>query len=199
MRFRTRPSLIARIRDRTDDAAWREFMVSYQPFIRRIGADAGVPPGTLADMTQDVFLTVVRQLPQFVYDPARGRFRAWLARVVRSRCCDLSRRRRRELAARRAHTPVDRDGGRGFSGEQADIETLQLALARVRSWVRPTTWQCFERHVLEGRRAADVAREIGVSENAVYLNSMRVFRRIEAECAMPTMPEPRNETTSLSR
>ena len=184
MRFRTRPSLIARLRNLDDAAAWREFEASYRPFIRQVGVDAGVPRESLADIAQDVLLTVVRVIPRFAYDPARGRFRSWLSRIVRSRCCDLSRRRRREA---RLKTQVAEWGlpGSKLSGEcdsLPGLEVLCAAMAVVRSSARPQTWTCFEQHVLQGRPAADVAPDVGTTVNAVYLNSMRMMNRVEAEC-----------------
>jgi hypothetical protein len=58
---------------------------------------------------------------------------------------------------------------------------LREALNGLRATTRPKTWQCFEQHVLQHRPAADVARDLGTTVNAVYLNSMRVMKRVEAE------------------
>jgi RNA polymerase sigma factor (sigma-70 family) len=184
MRFRTRPSLIARLRDLKDDAAWREFEASYQPFIRQVGVAAGVARETLADMVQDVLLTVVRVIPGFAYDPARGRFRSWLARIVRSRCNDLARRNRRDAALRARlfdlplawveHSEIKQCG--------SAVDALRTALEVLRRTTRPRSWQCFEQHVLHQRRAADVAQELGATVNAVYLNSARIMTRVEVEC-----------------
>jgi RNA polymerase sigma-70 factor (ECF subfamily) len=184
MRFRTRPSLIARLRNLEDAAAWREFEASYRPFIRRVGVDAGVPKETLADMAQDVLLTVVRVIPRFAYDPSRGRFRSWLARIVRSRCCDLSRRRRRDARLKTQLAEWVLPGAK-ISEERDSApheEALRAAIDVARSTARPQTWDCFEQHVLKGRPAAEVASEVGTTVNAVYLNSMRMMNRVEAEC-----------------
>jgi len=182
MRFRTRPSLIARLRNLDDETAWREFEASYRPFIRQVGMDAGLPRETLADMAQDVLLTVVRVIPRFVYDPRRGQFRSWLAKIVRSRCSDLARRRRRdaELQSRLA----DRPWSKGSDGPESDpaVPEIDAAIEVLRKASRPETWACFEQHVLHGRPAAEVAREVGTTVNAVYLNSMRIVNRVGREC-----------------
>jgi hypothetical protein len=61
---------------------------------------------------------------------------------------------------------------------------LAFALERVRGRSRPTTWACFERHLLERRPSAQVAGELGISANAVQVNSSRVLDRVRKFCAL---------------
>lgn len=188
MTFKTRPSLIARLKNCADDGAWRDFVESYQAFICKVATEAGARRDTLADMAQEVFLTVLRVLPRFTYDPARGRFRHWLACVVRSRCVDAVRRQRRDRTTRR-HLVLNGPTAQTSSDDDGPEFELKRALESVRRSARPESWQCFQQHALEGRRAADVARELQTTENAVYLNSTRLFRRIQAECRRQTGAE----------
>jgi hypothetical protein len=60
---------------------------------------------------------------------------------------------------------------------------LDFALKRVRSRSRPTTWTCFERHLLKRRPSAQVASELGLSANAVDINCSRVLGRVRKLCA----------------
>jgi RNA polymerase sigma-70 factor, ECF subfamily len=182
MRFQTRASLILRLRNLDDVAAWREFAAGYGPFIRRVGFEAGTSSESLPDLVQDVLLTVVRVIPRFAYDPSRGRFRSWLARIVRSRSGDLARKTKRDAAlkSRLSDDPLRR---RSFDIEESRSGTgvLQAAVELVRATARPQTWSCFEKHVLQGERAADVANELKTTLNAVYLNSARLMKRVEFE------------------
>ncbi|OAI52362.1 hypothetical protein AYO47_06300 [Planctomyces sp. SCGC AG-212-M04] len=184
MRFRTRPSLIARLRNLEDADAWREFQESYQPFIRRVGVDAGASRETLGDLVQVVLLTIVRVIPRFAYDPDRGRFRSWLARVVRSRCSDLARKNRRdvEVVSQFCEQSFMQHRPEHVDDESQPEAELRAAMAIVRGSARPSTWQCFQQHILDHRPAVEVAQELGVSVNAVYLNSARTLKRVEAEC-----------------
>ena len=45
---------------------------------------------------------------------------------------------------------------------------------------QPATWKAFWECAIGGRPASAVARELGISENAVYLARGRVARRCEA-------------------
>jgi hypothetical protein len=60
---------------------------------------------------------------------------------------------------------------------------LAFALERVRARSRPATWACFDRHLLQGRPAAEVAGELGLSANAVNVNSSRILDRLRRFCA----------------
>lgn len=46
---------------------------------------------------------------------------------------------------------------------------------------RPATWQAFRRVVLDGDKPAQVAAELGISENAVLLAKSRVLSRLRQE------------------
>ena len=48
---------------------------------------------------------------------------------------------------------------------------------------QPATWKACWETVVAGRHAADVAAELGLSENAVYLAKARVLRRLREELA----------------
>jgi RNA polymerase sigma-70 factor (ECF subfamily) len=72
------------------DALYDRYERRLYGYIRRIIKD----PCAAEDLFQEVFLTVLRDR---TYDPARGRFAAWLVMVARNRClADMRKRRTRE-------------------------------------------------------------------------------------------------------
>ena len=76
---------------------------------------------------------------------------------------------------------------------QASRETTFAGAKRVghASWKRsssrregdfePSTWQAFTRFALEGRPAAQVAGELGVTESAVVQAKFRILKRLREE------------------
>src|SRR5439155_1319256 len=77
-------SLLQRLRHADDEAAWKQFVRLYAPLLyhwarRRMGLQCQ----DAADLVQDVFVILVRKLPEFAYDP-RQRFRGWLWTVARN-------------------------------------------------------------------------------------------------------------------
>ena len=80
----TRASLLIRLKDREDQAAWSEFVEIYQPVIRRLALRKGMQTADAEDVTQRVLLSVSRAIPRWEIDPQRGRFRTWLHRVTQN-------------------------------------------------------------------------------------------------------------------
>jgi RNA polymerase sigma-70 factor (ECF subfamily) len=62
-------------------------------------------------------------------------------------------------------------------------ELTARALQLMQADFAPTTWKACWEFVAQGRSAAEVARELGISENAVYLAKCRVLRRLRQELA----------------
>src|SRR4051812_19410265 len=79
----TRASLLLRLRDPQDEAAWREFIELYAPLIYGYARKQGLQDADAADVSQDVLRDVATAVGRLEYDPRRGAFRNWLFTVVR--------------------------------------------------------------------------------------------------------------------
>jgi RNA polymerase sigma-70 factor (ECF subfamily) len=179
-----------RIRDPADAGAWGEFVALYEPLLTAYVRHRGLEAQDIRDVVQDVFARLVRGLPEFRLDRERGRFRTWLWQVCQSALIDWARRRKRQSRAEEAwlrrlsECPPPREGDSDPHWEKLHhLRVLAFALERVRARSRPTTWACFERHVLHRMPSAEVARELGVSANAVDVNCSRVLERLRRFCA----------------
>lgn len=75
-----------------DEAAWERFYNFYAPLIRLHGRDCGLKNENLEDLIQNVMVTLSLQMPNFVYDPAKGRFRDYLRKIIRARANDMLRK-----------------------------------------------------------------------------------------------------------
>ena len=76
----TRASLLVRLRDRDDAAAWHEFVRLYAPVVYRFARRKGMQVADAADLTLDVLRSVSGSIGRF--DPRLGSFRGWLFTVV---------------------------------------------------------------------------------------------------------------------
>ena len=183
----TRPSLLLRLRDAADHDAWRQFVALYGPLVYRFGRKRGLQDADAADLTQAVCQAVAGAAGRFDYDPRRGTFRAWLYRVVRNQLGKRLARQRREPtgaggtdAHERLHEAPERDGGEAALWEQEYRRQRFLwAAEQVRGGFEEASWHAFWRTAVEGRGAADVARELGLSVGAVYTAKSRVLDRIK--------------------
>ncbi len=71
----TRPSLLMRLRDPRDAAAWQEFVDLYAPLIYGWARKKGLQDADAADITQDVFRSLAGAASRIDYDPRRGGLR----------------------------------------------------------------------------------------------------------------------------
>jgi len=160
---------------------------------------AGLQPADAANVVQEALAAVARKLADFRHDQPGATFRGWLRRIVENKITDHFRRQ-----GRRVDVAV---GGTDAQGRMASVAwpekgLLQVmegstaagtndgkgegkgelagAFAEVRTAVGERDWKFFWRVAVDGQSAADVAREFGVTANAVRLVKMRVLRRLRS-------------------
>src|SRR5437762_6661299 len=79
----TRASLLVRLRDPRDEAAWVEFIDLYGALVYNYARKQGLQDADAADLGQEVLAAVAGAVGRLEYDPGRGSFRNWLFTVVR--------------------------------------------------------------------------------------------------------------------
>jgi len=185
----TSSSLIERVRNLQDQEAWREFEIIYKPLIRRYVRSRGVGEPELDYLVQDVFEKLVEELPKFDYERSRGRFRAWLYRVTISVLAEAARSRRRAAAAeagwRARFLSELADRGESLEAEWRREFRRQVAAeatVRVRADCQPKAWRCFEQRLIRGRPAKQVARELDLKPDTVYVYASQVLARVREAC-----------------
>src|SRR5262245_61826293 len=78
----THTTLLNRLADEKDMSAWADFQRRYRELIVSYARRRGLQPADCDDVLQDVLFGLTKALPAFHYDPARGRFRAYLKTIV---------------------------------------------------------------------------------------------------------------------
>ena len=184
----TRLSLIARVRDPAEAEAWREFAAAYAPAIYRLARRRGLQHADAEDVTQRVMTAVSRSVAEWTPDPARGRFRSWLATIARNAAANALARRPPDAAAGGSSVMAILSGHPAAEGPSPDLAELEFrrglfraAAERVRSEFRGGTWEAFRLTALGGMPAEAAAAELGVSTGAVYTARSRVIRRLREE------------------
>ncbi|MCM8531079.1 MAG: RNA polymerase sigma factor, partial [Lentisphaeraceae bacterium] len=82
--YQTRQSLLFRIKERYDESAWEDFVENYKNYIYKIIISFRVDKHDADDLMQTVLLKLWKKLPEFEYDPGKGKFRYWLGRVTKN-------------------------------------------------------------------------------------------------------------------
>jgi RNA polymerase sigma-70 factor, ECF subfamily len=184
----TRQSLLLRARTGEQDA-WKDLADLYRPLIIGWLNRQGVPAVDLEDLSQDVLLSVVKNLPTFEHSGNRGAFRAWLRTIVCSRTTDYWRAADASAPARGGSGATaalqqiadpDSDLNRQWD-EEHDRYVLDCLLDLVEAEFEPATLRAFRRLALDGAKGAEVAGELGLTVAAVYVAKSRVLKRIRRE------------------
>jgi RNA polymerase sigma-70 factor (ECF subfamily) len=175
-------TLLERLRGAHDQAAWCRLVELYTPLLFSWARRCGDSEQDAADLVQEVFVVLVQTLPTFQYDRS-GRFRNWLHTLLLNKLRDRKRREARlekALAQRSAEAELP-DSITLFEDAEYQQALTRRALRLMQSDFAPSTWQACWETVVRDRPAAEVARELGMSENAVYIARCRVLRHLRQE------------------
>jgi RNA polymerase sigma-70 factor (ECF subfamily) len=177
-------TLLEQLRGPNRAPAWARFVSLYTPLLREWAQRRGFQDADADDLVQNVLVKLMYEVPR--YKKAEGRpFRAWLAQVLANAGHDYRRRRAtRPLPgavglAEVGHEPPN-------PAEELEEEAFRQALLHrglevVRGDFSEQTWAAFTAVTLDDRPAQQVAAELGVTENAVYLARHRVLTRLRQE------------------
>ena len=175
----TSASLLKRLAQGDDRAAWSRFVDLYGPLLHTWAVRTGLQPADAADLVQDVLLTVLQQLPSFRYDPSRS-FRSWLKTVTLNHW--RARRRRLEpLDRAEQDEPAVADPAADFWEKEYRAWLTARALHLMQAHFEPRVWQACWLTAAEGRPATEVATQLGMTVGAVYTARCRVLARLRQE------------------
>lgn len=176
-------SLLERVRRPADQDAWSRFVQLYTPLIFYWGRKCGLQAEDAADLTQDVFATLVQKLPEFNYDQHKS-FRAWLRTVTLNHWRDrLKRIANRPLPGGDLETLAIADRVSVLEEDEYRKHLIGRALAIMKSDFQPATWQAFWEVGVLGRNVIEVAGELKLTPAAVYAAKARVLNRLRQELA----------------
>lgn len=178
----TQPSLLSRVRNTTDDAAWREFDTKYRDLILRYCRARGLQPADAEDARQIAMIILSKSLRNFEYKPSVGRFRGYLGLVVRSA---ISRQFAKPDARVRALDSVVMDNAEADDSGQTDdlweqewvSHHYRLAMQTMRHTHEPKSVKIFDR-LLEGLTVDQAAAEFETTTQAIHKVKQRFRSRL---------------------
>ncbi|CEF49223.1 unnamed protein product [uncultured bacterium] len=181
----TSPWMLDGLRQNSNEPAWEQFVQLYRPWLETKLRSFRLRAVDVDDLIQEVLIVVLKEVRNFQHNQRRGAFRAWLRNILVNRAKELRRKHKRAR-------PI---GGSDFDRllEQFEDDSSQAS----RAWDREhdqfvignllrmiaddfeqTTWDAFRAVVIDGRKAADVAKELGMSQGAVWIAKSRVLQRL---------------------
>ena len=178
----TRASIFARLGSSGPgerELAWSEFRDRYAPIIAGFATKCGASRQDIDDIIQDVLTNFLGASGEFVYDPAKGRFRGYL-----KTCTVRAAIRRAGKNVRFRGIPLDEIPQAELAVEPIwdDVWEQQLvteALRLVREACQNSTaFRAFEQYILLDRSAEIVANELGTSVNNVHQAKTRITKQL---------------------
>ena len=192
----TSTTLLAKLAEREtgiDQAAWFRFFALYQPVMVEFARMKGAGDDA-EDVVQSVFADLAKAFRAGRYAREKGRFRAYLAKMLRNEL--ISRFRSRAVRPERdsvSITDAEIEAEKGLQTEPAvysgpdDVESWRAARHRVavehvltKTALSEQSRQIYRRLMESGDSCTAVAREMGVAAATVRQVKSRVTRMIVA-------------------
>jgi RNA polymerase sigma-70 factor (ECF subfamily) len=181
----TRPSLLIRIKEPRNLAAWEEFDALYRPLLYRFAQLRGLGHADAEDIVQHCMGRVHEHIRTFEYDARKGRFKSWLRTMVNNRWRNMIRDRHEQLAQsqdfrqaqQREETPEET-----FDRVWAQ-EHLKAAMRWLRHEVDGKTFQAFQRYVIEDQPVKEVCDTLDLSANQLYKIKWRLTQQLRDKMA----------------
>jgi RNA polymerase sigma factor (sigma-70 family) len=163
------------------EIVWSGFFQDHQRYVTHVLRRCGLPERGLEDCVQEVWLEVVRRLPEF-----RGREQPqavlkWLSLIARAKAADWHRQQRvlRLSSEMEATTLSGEDPAVAVLRRERD-RNIHQGLACLRESVSASTYFIVEKRCLEGRSVEDVCRWTGKKPQHVWDRQRRGLKKLRA-------------------
>lgn len=180
----TRCSLLLRIKNRQDDASWRQFDEIYRPMLYQFAISRGLKDAEAEDVVQFCMAAIQEQIHAFDYDPSRGRFKGWLRTLVNNRVRNLVRNKHEQPAE---SAVFQRPAQQATPEEEFDrlwmIEHLKHAMRAVQAEVGETAFQVFQMYVMEQQPVEEICKKLGVDASQIHKTKFRLTRKLAEKLA----------------
>ena len=190
----TPTTFIQRLKAR-DEESWQRFYVQHRDTIYHRALVRGLNEAEAEEAVQETFLTLLRKIDEFIYDPTRGKLDGFVAQTANWRIED-QRDKRMPVSS---PPPVEDVGQTEFihrvpdqavspEGELAGKEKAQLARAvydaimlQIKDRTSPRQYQIYELHHVLGWTVEEVCHSLQVKPQDVYNATIRIQRRVKQE------------------
>jgi RNA polymerase sigma factor (sigma-70 family) len=170
----------------TDDyAVWQEFDRRYRPIVFGFACRLGLDEVDAADVAQETLVRFVQAYRAREYDRQRGRLRAWLMSIAKYRVADLQRARARQRQWRGESAILNLTDETELT-KIWDAEHRSYILAQAIGELRTTTKvsektiEAFERVVLKEEPVKQVAADMGIKPQDIYVAKNRIAEKLRS-------------------
>jgi RNA polymerase sigma-70 factor (ECF subfamily) len=181
----TRASLLLRVKDPANTAAWIEFDAIYRPLLHRYATVCQLADADAEDVVQHCMVAIHKHIASFDYDPRKGRFKSWLRTLVNNKVRNLVRDRREHNARTAAFAGLEADEPtpEEVFDELWMQEHVRHALAVVGQEIEESSFRAYQLYAVEGRPVDEVCSELNLNRNQLYGIKWRVNQKLNAMLA----------------
>ena len=181
----TSASLIAKLHDHGDAAAWDDFERIYRPVIFRIARAKGLQYADAFDLVQTVMISVASALPKYQSLTGGPPFRHWLSRITRNAILKALSRGPRikatggtEILDILSEVPTADAQTTALIRLEYRRELFHLAVEQIRNDVQAGTWLAFELTVIQNVAIEDAAKKLKTTPGNIYAARSRMMKRL---------------------
>lgn len=187
--YKTRVTLLDKLKDNHDDAAWADFAYYYRSYIYNIARRMNLGHDDANEIVQLVLLKSWNKLGEFNYDSQKGRFRGWLCRVTGNVIRNYFRdQKKRYVSIEEYKTEDGQDLLEQFT--QPEIEKIadeeweeyipKLAWKNIRENFEENSRRTYELF-LDGKTPEEIAAKLGITKSTVYVHKNRIREKLLPE------------------
>ncbi len=187
----TRQTLLNKVKNPGDEHAWSDFVFYYRKYIYNIVKRMGLKHHDAEEIVQTVLMKAWQKMPEFNYNPEKGRFRGWLCTVAGNEVRSYFRsKKNHHISMESAGTASMDEISSEYLITEPEIDKIakeewerylpELAWKTISSQFEPQVLKTFEMFA-EGVDASEISEQLGLSESSVYVYKKRVQDKLSAE------------------
>lgn len=170
-------TLLSRARAK-DNKAWEQLVDVYGPLVYCWCRRKGLAPEQAEDVGQEVFLAVSRNLANYRHESFRG----WLRTITYRKIFDWWEKNGKQPEADGGTDAQQRINEAPAESEESQREDDRVLRSSILELIRGEFSEqdvlAFCRLIIDERAPAEVAEELNISRNQVYLAKSRILRRL---------------------
>lgn len=190
---KTRLTLIRKIKNTENAAAWEDFVAVYKGMIMNWATYMGCNQTMADDVFQESIISLLRNLENFEYNPTKGKFRGYLKTLVSRRVKDAFRRKK--LIYENEFVNDSNDQAHYIDSiedmhapDEAKLDLMwvtsvvSLALKNAKIKVDSNTYDSFKLYAVQELPVAEVCARLGIDkEGTVYQQKSRFVKLVSKE------------------
>lgn len=184
--WNTQQTLIQRAQNPDDNQAWDDFVKYYESFIKMVLRKSNISLSEEDDLIQKILLRVWKGLPNYEYRKEKARFRTWLSTIIRNAIITHINRLKDKGSKQEVYLKEVNVVSESHIEEIIDKEWLDyvasIAMNKVKEVFSGNAIEVF-RLSLEEKTAKQIADELSITEESVFVLRSRVKSRLKKEIA----------------